>query len=292
MEIDYKDDGSIEMTQSHLIPRLLDLCGIDSEKVNGRDTPVGKPLLHKDLKGLPRKQKWNYRSAVGMLGYLTGTSRAELAMAVHQCARFNNCPMLSHERAIIRICRYLLLTKEKGMIYRPNRLLGLQCYVDADFAGGWIQVDADNAENLMSRTGYVIMYAGCPILWSSKLQTEIALSTTEAEYIALSQAVREVLPLISLMKELNEVLKINISKPEFFCEVFEDNRSTIAVAESKKYTPRTKHIALKYHHFRRYVQDKTIRIRAIDTKEQIADIFTKPLDFPAFSYLRNKLIGW
>ena len=50
MEIDYKDDGSIEMTQSHLIPRLLDLCGIDSEKVNGRDTPVGKPLLHKDLK--------------------------------------------------------------------------------------------------------------------------------------------------------------------------------------------------------------------------------------------------
>ena len=125
VEIDYKDNGSIEMTQSHLIQRILDLCGIDSEKVNERHTPVGKPLLHKDLKGLPRKQQWNYRSAVGMLGYLTGTSRAELAMAVDQCARFNNCPMLSHERAIIRICRYLLLTKDKGMIYRPNRFLGL-----------------------------------------------------------------------------------------------------------------------------------------------------------------------
>ena len=72
--------------------------------------------------------------------------------------------MLSHERAIIRICRYLLLMKEKGIIYGPNQLLGLQCYVDEDFAGGWVQVDADNAENLMSRTGYVIMYAGCPIL--------------------------------------------------------------------------------------------------------------------------------
>ena len=155
-----------------------------------------------------------------------------------------------------------------------------------------MQVDADNPENLMSRTGYVIMYAGCPILWCSKLQTEIALSTTEAEYIALSQAVREVLPLMELMKELNVVLKINISKPEFFCEVFEDNRSAIAVAESKKYTPRTKHIALKYHHFRRYVHDKTIRIKSIDTKEQTADIFTKPLDFPSFSYLRKKLIGW
>ena len=174
-----------------------------------------------------------------------GTSRAELAMAVNQCASFNNCPILSHERAIIRICQYLLLTKDKGMIFRPNRLLGLQCYVDADFAGGWIQVDADNADNLMPRTGYVIMYAGCPVLWSSKLQTEIALSTTEAEYIALSQAVREVLPLIELMKELNKVLKINISKPEFFCEVFKENRSAIAVAESKKYTPKTKHIALK-----------------------------------------------
>ena len=64
VEIEYKLDGSIEMTQPHLIQRSLDLCGIESDKVNGRDTPVGKPLLHKDLKGLPRKQKWNYRSAV------------------------------------------------------------------------------------------------------------------------------------------------------------------------------------------------------------------------------------
>ena len=117
--------------------------------MNGRDTPVGKPLLHKDLKGLPRKHKWNYRSAVGMLGYLTGTSRAELAMVVHQCARFNNSLMLSHEQGIIRICRYLLITKDKGMIYRPNLSLGLQCYIDADFAGGSIQVDAENAENLI-----------------------------------------------------------------------------------------------------------------------------------------------
>ena len=122
VEIECKKDGSIEVTQSHLIQRILDLCGVDSDKVNGKDIPVGKPLLHKDLKGLQRKQRWNYRSAVGMLGYLAGTSRAEIAMVVHQCARFNNNPMLSHERSITRICRYLLLTKDKGMIYRPNRL--------------------------------------------------------------------------------------------------------------------------------------------------------------------------
>ena len=100
-------------------------------------------------------------------------------------------------------------------------------------------MDADNAENLYSRSGYVIMFAGCPILWSSKLQSEITLSTTEAEYVALSQAMREVIPLMDLMKELNCVLKVNTSKPDFFCQVFEDSRSTITVATSKKYTPRT-----------------------------------------------------
>ena len=144
----------------------------------------------------------------------------------------------------------------------------------------------------MSRTGFVIMYAGCPILWGSKLQSEIALSTTEAEYIALSQAVKEVIPLMRLIQELKGLFCVNKKNPDFFCEVFEDNRSTIAVAESKKYTSRTKHIALKYHHFRKYVHDGTIKINAIDTKEQIADIFTKPLDLSSFTHLRKKLLGW
>ena len=141
----------------------------------------------------------------------------------------------------------------------------------------------------MSRTGHVIMFAGCPILWCSKLQTEITLSTTEAEYVALSQAMREVIPLMNLMKELGKVLKINTLKPDFYCQLFEDNRSTITVVESKKFTPRTKHIALKYHHYRQYVNNKTIRINSIDTTEQITDIFTKPLDKDAFEYLREKL---
>ena len=195
VEIKYKDDGSIHVTQPHLIQRILEACGIKESEVNKRNTPAVKPLLHKNLSGLGRRHSWNYRSAVGMLGYLSGTTRLELAMSIHQCAWFNESPKLSHERAIIRIYHYLLSDPKRGIIYKPNRLLGLQYYVDADFAGGWLQTDADNPKNLMSRTGYVILYAGCPILWSSKLQSEIALSTTEVEYIALSQAVREVIPL-------------------------------------------------------------------------------------------------
>ena len=96
----------------------------------------------------------------------------------------------------------MISTKERGIIYSPDPSLGLVCFVDADFAGGWSQADAKNAENAMSRTVFVIMYAGCPIGWCSKLQTEIALSTDEAEYIALSQALREVIPLMTLLEEL------------------------------------------------------------------------------------------
>ena len=292
VEMKHHKDGSIEMTQKHLINRILEVCRIDISELNGRDTPAVKPLLHKDLSGEKRKQDWNYRSAVGMLNYLASSTRPDLVMAVHQCARFNNSPMLSHERAITRICHYLLTTHDQGILYNPNKNIGLQCYADADFTGGWTQVDANNPENLMSCTGYVITFAGCPILWSSKLQTEITLSTTEAEYVALSQAMREVLPIMDLMKELACVMNSNISKPNFYCQVFEDNSSPITVATCKKYTPRTKHIVLKYQQFRQFVNDNTIRIEAIHTKQQIADIFTKPLDSDSFKYQRGKLLGW
>ena len=138
------------------------------------------------------------------------------------------------------------------------------------------------------------MYAGCPITWSSNLQTEIALSTTEAEaeYIALSQAMREALPFMNLMQEIGAVFEFHNPKPKFHCIVFEDNISCIKVAESPKFTPRTKHIAIKYHHFRKHVADGTVSIHQIDTKEQITDIFTKPLDEALFNSLRLMFMGW
>ena len=81
-------------------------------------------------------------------------------------------------------------TKSEGIVYNPDTTKGLECYVDTDFAGGWQQADSDNADNILSRTGMVIMYANCPIFWRITLQTQIALSTAEVEYIALSSALR------------------------------------------------------------------------------------------------------
>jgi hypothetical protein len=227
-----------------------------------------------------------------MLTYLQGTSRPDIAMACHQAARFTNDPKLSHERAVHRIARYLKATKNKGIIYDPKSVKGVECYVNADFAGGWDKADSGNPEAVLSRTGYVLMYANCPVLWCSKLQTEIALSTTEAEYIALSQSMREVIPFMTLLQEIDNIFSTNTNKARFHCKVFEDNNSCISLATSEKFSPRTKHIALKYHHFRRYVTEKLIEILPIDTKEQLADIFTKPLDEDLFLYLRGKQSGW
>ena len=169
---------------------------------------------------------------------------------------------------------------------------GLECFVDADFAGGWKDSEKDTPKSVFSRTGFVIMFAGCPITWSSKLQTEIALSTTESEYIALSSAMREVIPFLNLMQEILDLFGITNKKPVFKCTVWEDNESCIKVAKSPKFTPRTKHIAIKYHHFRKYVDNGRILIKSIDTKDQIADMLTKPLPEKSFFFLCKALMGW
>ena len=227
-----------------------------------------------------------------MLNYLEKTTRADLAFSVHQCARFCENPRLSHEKAVHKIIRYLKSTKKMGMIFTPDQSKGIECYVDADFAGGWNSIDSNCPANVLSRTGYVIMYCGCPLVWSSKLQTEIALSTTEAEYIALSQSMRELIPLIGMLSEISPVFGVVKRPPDIKCSLFEDNNSCLTLAKAPRMNPRTKYISLKYHHFRSYVAQGIVQIFPIDTLEQTADIFTKPLDDKKFKYLRMKLCGW
>jgi hypothetical protein len=120
------------LTQPALIDRIIETIPLKDERLH--DTPADK-ILYKG--GEPRKTDFHYRSAVGQLNYLTASSRPELMVAVHQCARFSADPRLQHEQAIKRIVRYLKRTLDKGLILRPNVSKGLECHVDADFAGGF-----------------------------------------------------------------------------------------------------------------------------------------------------------
>ena len=103
-------------------------------------------------------------------------------------------------------------------------------------------------------TGYVILYAVFPVLWCSKLRTEIDLSTIEVEYIVLIQMMPKVIPFMELMRKVSIIFDINIPKPEVFCKVFEENQSCISSAESKKSSSRTKHICINYHNLSSFVK--------------------------------------
>ena len=113
---------------------------------------------------------------------------------------------------------------------------------------------SDNASPAKSRSGYVIIFAGCPIAWRSKLQTQVTLSTTEGEYIALSTAMKEVIPRSNVIEELRECSFITAkSKAEFHCKVFEDNSRAFEMERAPKMRPRTKHINLIYHWFLEHI---------------------------------------
>ncbi len=227
-----------------------------------------------------------------MLNYLSTSTRPDIAFAVHQCARFSSHPKRCHEIAVRRIVRYLKGTQNKGYILRPTASRTLDCYVDADFAGLWSPDLAEDPISVKSRTGYVITFANCPVLWSSKLQTEIALSTTEAEYIAMSQSARDLLPMRDLLHEFAAATKLIVKDTITHSTIFENNRGCVDLANAPKLRPRTKHIGLKYHHFRSHVASGAIKIQWIDTNHQLADIFTKPLPLSTFESLRYMLLGW
>ena len=287
--------NTFNISQPHLITRIIEsVPGMVDCRSAKTPAPTGT-VLTKDEQGEERKEDWNYRSVVGMLNYLVSCTQPDLAYAVHQCARFCANPKRSHEQAIKRTIRYLQhlrRTQTQGINFTPDRTKSIDTYVDASFAGEWNAEWSNESSSVMSRTGYIIHYANCPVIWSSKLQTEIALSTTEAEYIALSQSLRDVIPLVELLRELKQAIPFDPSTPTIHCKIHEDNQGCIDLVEAPRMRPRTKHITLKYHHFRKHVKDGTITIAYLESKRQIADIFTKPLGDLQFAALRKSLTGW
>lgn len=245
-----------KLSQPHLTQRVIDSIGLKDSRLH--DTPAEpRAPLTKDHDGLERAYNWSFCSMIGRLNYLCGT-RPDILYSVHQCSRFCNNPKLSHEKVIKRIIHYLKRTPNEGIILCPDGSKGIQCFVDADFANGWNSSDCEEPSSVYSRRGFVIMYAGCPLVWVSKLQTEVALSTTEAEYIALSQVMRELTPVLGILEELTPVLNLNKDQPHVFwkscgyddnsnnlvANLYEDNAGAYELAKAPKMRPRTKHIII------------------------------------------------
>jgi hypothetical protein len=126
-------------------------------------------------------ESWSYPSIVGMLLYLSINTRPDIAFAVSQVARFNANPKQSHATAIKTIVRYLRNTRHLGTVMKPTGTFSLDLYVDADFAGLHRREPDEESNAVRSRTGFIILLSGCPLVWKSQLQTEISLSALEAE---------------------------------------------------------------------------------------------------------------
>ena len=144
-----------------------------------------------------------------------------------------------------------------------------------------------------SRSGWVVRFAGAPIAWASKMQMITALSTSEAEYIALSTGLWEVIPLVGILREARENgLQVEDLPPKVHCTVFKDNSGALELARLPNMRPRTKHINQAFHHFREHVERKDIIVNATPTDDQMADILTKPLPEASFKKQRQSIMGW
>jgi hypothetical protein len=292
-----RSGSTITLLQTGLIKRIISAVGLCSSNSTAISTPAEASPLPKDSEGAPASGSFNYAAAVGMLLYLCGHSRPDIAFAVHQCARYTFCPTRRHELALVRIARYLKGTADKGLIMTPLADARIDCYPDADFAGLYGHEHVQDPHCARSRTGYVILAFGCPVLWRSRLQTEIALSTMEAEYVALSTACKDFFPVIDIVKELSSAVGLSSDfVANLHGKIFEDNVGALTLGnlEPRRMTPRSKHYAIKYHWFRERVYDPANRITLvkIDTRSQLGDLFTKGLTTATFVHLRCLLMGW
>ncbi len=205
INIERKGD-SYTMTQPQLIKKILKDLNLDQPNVKAKDIPMASSkILHRHQDSAKFDNSFNYRSVIGKLHFLEKATRPDLAYAAHQCARYSTDPRQEHGAAVRWIGRYLFGTIDKGMILTPDPTKGLEVHVDSDFVGSWDPADVHNSDTAKSRHGFVISFAGCPICWKSQLQPHTALSSSEAEYIGLSAALREAIPIIDFMDELQDI---------------------------------------------------------------------------------------
>jgi hypothetical protein len=147
-------------------------------------------------------------------------------------------------------------TRNDGIILRPVKDKSFEIFADTDFVRNWHQrTEPDDPSTTKSHSGYMINYAGCPIAWASKLQMIVALSSTEAEYVSLSEALQDMITLMDLINEFKDYgFKVYSEVlPRVHCKSFEDNSGVLELTRLPKLRPCMEHINIKYHHFHEHV---------------------------------------
>jgi hypothetical protein len=263
MEISQKE-GAIKITQEKYIESILKKEGI--EYCN----PVAMPMdpnikLTPNPDGNDGNQSNSYACLLGELQFLANAMPPDIAYAVNKLSVYTANPSLQHIGALKRIIRYLAGTKSLGIMYqkqpRQNNLNFFHGYSDTAYA---------NTDDFKSMSRYVFLAAGGAITWRSKKQTTIALSSTKAKYVELSEAGCEACWLRSLCEELG----ITQEEPSL---IKGDNNSSIAMAKNPQFHKRGKHIVMHWHWVQDMVTDGAIAITDCRDPDQTADIFMKAL---------------
>ena len=264
IQIEQGDDGMYFLHQKSYIEKKLKEFNLSDSKPSSIPVDPGYQKNRKSSESMNNKEI--YRKAIGSLLYLSTNSRPDIAIGTSILARHVDDPSQADWTEVKRIFRYLNHTKDKrlklGSLSEQynNQLIG---YADADWAS-----DTDDRK---SNTGFLFKYLGAPIAWCSRKQNLVTLSSTEAEYIALSEAAKEGIWIRRILKDFNQ----DTGDPTI---MFEDNQSCIKLIQDEKSCQRTKHIDTKYHFVRELSKSGTIEVKYCPTSKMPADLLTKPLD--------------
>jgi hypothetical protein len=240
------------------------------------ETTLSKHDAPKDEETFELAQKLPYRKLIGKLMHLGRQTRADISEATADCSRFLSNWGLTHWQAGKDILRYLRQSHDIGLVYHPERTESpIEIYVDAAYAK-----DQDDRH---SHTGIAVFYYGCLVSWVSRKQKSVTLSSCEAEYVALTDAAKDAIHLRRTINFFDKDFDSNVPT-----KIYEDNQGAIALAYSDgKTQARTKHIDIRMHFIREYISQGIIEIDWVDTNNQKADFFTKPLSGPKHDRMRH-----
>lgn len=269
-----QEQSSITLNQKHYVNQILHKFGMNN--ANPVSTPMATDVKFEKEDGSKPADQSTYQSIIGSLLYAASATRPDISHAVGVLSRFNSSPTETHMSGAKRVLRYLKGTSDRGikMVKSDGKLVA---YSDSSWA--------DNSDNRTSTSGSVFMHGSAPIYWSSKSQSVVAVSTAEAEYIALYDVAKQAAWLKQLYNDIR-----SLDNPAILTHV--DNQSAISIAQNNTSSKRTRHMDIKYHYCREAIEKGIIQTTFCPSESNVADMFTKPLARPLFGKMLAMLNEW